>query len=113
MTENTLPSVEDRVNAGVEWLVENGPVEWWNLVDYDTLDIDDGKACVLGQVFAAEADITGHFNGWEWFIMRPEATARETVFKGFTPHFIHPRDAELLRDEWINRIEKIRAEVSA
>lgn len=108
----TIASVEDRVAAGVDWLNANGPAEWWDRINYDTLDIDDGQVCVLGQVFASEATETGSYNGWEYAILHG-GIANITVKYGFTPYFIRAVDAPELRDEWINRIEGIRAEVAA
>jgi hypothetical protein len=59
-----MDSIEGRVAAGVEFLNDNGPAEWWDRVDVFTLDVEKGDHCVLGQVFAAHADETGSPDGY-------------------------------------------------
>ena len=44
----------DRAATGAKWLDEVKP-GWAALIDKDTLDILDARRCILGQVFAAEA----------------------------------------------------------
>lgn len=54
----------ERVANGVAWLDENGPDDWRNLIDLTTLDISDSGFCVLGQVYAPEADKAGVRDGY-------------------------------------------------
>ena len=44
-------STKSRIEKGIEWLDENGPREWWCLVNLNTLDMRDGDYCILGQVY--------------------------------------------------------------
>ena len=43
------------VAAGIAWLDREGPANWREMIDLDTLDIDLPKDCVLGQVFRSYA----------------------------------------------------------
>lgn len=45
-------SIAERVANGVEWLDENMPL-WANIVHTESLDLQDGCNCVLGQLFGA------------------------------------------------------------
>lgn len=49
------PAIRERVERGAAWLDETKP-GWRSLIDQFTLDLDDAEYCVLGQVFANDAD---------------------------------------------------------
>lgn len=63
MSENTTPDNETpltpdfrkRIERGAAWLDRVKP-GWRDLIDLDTLNLADAESCVLGQVFADEAD---------------------------------------------------------
>lgn len=47
--------VLERVKRGMAWLEEKHGPDWVDHIDMKTLDLESGAACVLGQVYAAEA----------------------------------------------------------
>lgn len=49
------PTTRERVERGAAWLNRTKP-GWRDLIDLDTLNLAYGDSCVLGQVFADEAD---------------------------------------------------------
>lgn len=109
MDENNEPDFFDIVVArGVGWLDENAPAQWWDRIDYDTLDVSDGHTCVLGQVFAAEADTAGIAAGYIYALREFDDIAE--IAMGFCGG---DSDYYFLREAWIDAIENRRAEVSA
>lgn len=60
----TAQQAEEIVAAGGKWLDAHGPVDWWDRVDLDRLDIALSDDCVLGQAFRDRA--TGGENGYTW-----------------------------------------------
>lgn len=52
----TDEEINNRVNAGIEWLNDNGPDNWRELINLDTLNVDEPDLCILGQVFADKAN---------------------------------------------------------
>lgn len=102
-----------RVANGVDWLDENGPAEWWDLIDYGRLNITDGKACVLGQVFADAASEVGMTSGYMYAGMpafsggHPNANG-DTQRHGFCALDKHD-DALALREEWFTAIQERKA----
>jgi hypothetical protein len=77
-------SVEQRASNGFEFLNLRGPDNWRERIDVDRLDIDHGYFCVLGQVYADEAD---DGDGYEYALAELDfdrfGTAEEVVFFGF------------------------------
>jgi len=59
--ENWDPA--ESVARGVALLDETVP-GWRDRIDLDTLDVESTSACVLGQVFAADAEHDGWYGGW-------------------------------------------------
>lgn len=108
---NVLVCLETRVMAGVAWLDENGPAEWWDRVDLFTLNIDSPFDCVLGQVFAADADTVGYSTGYIYAVR----TFPEMLDAGPRFGFIglsHIADEELTK-VWLRVIHARREEVNA
>lgn len=103
------PGPEIAVLNGIDWLNDNGPAEWWDLVDLFQLNLDDGWDCVLGQVFAAKADETGIICGYNYVLWTFPEVANDPIRKGFCP----VDDPRPLENEWRAAIEKIRTEVAA
>lgn len=115
-----MPLIENEAVAdGVDWLNENGPAEWWDRIDLGTLALMDSSRCVLGQVFAAEADTIGVQDGYvftQTFFTEHGGLAgrHEPVMEwgqwvtecGFIP-------GRATRDEWADAIRQIRVEVNA
>lgn len=44
-------SIEEAVANGVRWMNENLGEDWPDFIDRETLDLNDGSACILGQTF--------------------------------------------------------------
>lgn len=42
---------QSALKAAFAVLDEKGPSGWWNLIDLDTLDMNSGQKCVLGQLY--------------------------------------------------------------
>lgn len=108
-------ALQDRVSRGVEWLDENAPAGWWDLIDYGLLDISDGNVCILGQVFAAKADETGMAGG---YIYAESTFSRGTYGERNLPVIAlgfcgSDFEYEKLRLLWIDAVENRRAEVNA
>jgi hypothetical protein len=110
-------SVDERVANGVEWLDENGPAEWWDRIDTETLDINDGNDCVLGQVFAAEANEHGIGSGYgyvavfnkdEWGMHQPQRFGFCSISDSDDY-----KDCRRLADMWTAAVEDRRALVNA
>lgn len=57
------PTPAYRVNRGAQWLDSVKP-GWWELIDIDSLNLWSTSDCVLGQVFASEADQRGVTDGY-------------------------------------------------
>jgi hypothetical protein len=57
------PISRERVTRGAAWLDKVAP-GWERKLDLSILDIEDGAACVCGQVFMAEA--VHHINGYAY-----------------------------------------------
>ncbi len=102
-------TLEDAVANGVEFLNNSGPAEWWDRVDYDRLDPQDGSECVLGQVFSADAAVTGYYSGYD--LIAEQMNAAWLHSRGFLG--MDEEEVNELREEWINAIENIRVEVNA
>lgn len=49
--------VLERVKRGVEWLEEKHGPDWVDHIDLKTLDLANGDACILGQVFSGKASL--------------------------------------------------------
>jgi hypothetical protein len=119
---NFNPDPSERAYAGMEWLDENGPAEWWDRVDLDTLDISNGYTCVLGHVFAAEADAAGlscgyfyaTFGSWN---AEPMIPSDQVMGLGFCTtmeeNVLAEDDLHPLEDAWASLITKRRTEVNA
>jgi hypothetical protein len=58
-----LSDVPGRVTAGAAWLDRVKP-GWATLVNPDAIDLDSPHDCILGQVFAPEAEANGWSSGW-------------------------------------------------
>lgn len=108
-------NTQERVTRGVDWLDENGPADWWDRVDTEILDISDGMVCILGQVFAADANEIGVCSGYlyvldghcpavpgDWFDTQPYGFCG----LGFEPN-------EVLTSAWVEVIDARKALVSA
>lgn len=63
-----MATIAERVQAGVEFLNEKMP-GWEKKINLDTLDLADGRHCILGQIFAAYAKTgrSGYNYGCEYF----------------------------------------------
>lgn len=81
------------IGRGIGWLNQNGPADWWDRIDLETLDISDPSKCVLGQIFAAEADQAGMNTGYLF---------TQTFFSGHGGllRWSERRDMMLDDDEW-------------
>jgi hypothetical protein len=120
---NFNPDPSERAYAGMEWLDENGPAEWWDRVDLDTLDISDGNTCVLGHVFAAEAAEVGLTCGYFYATVgswnaEPMIPSDQVIELGFCTtmeenHIADEEDLHPLEDAWTFLINKRRIEVNA
>lgn len=104
-------SIEDRVSAGIDWLNEHGPAEWWDRID-QPINILDGSVCVLGQVFAAKADETGMVDGYSYVINEYTEIWNAPASFGFCDNGVLT-DTLQLEAEWAKAINKIRTEVTA
>jgi hypothetical protein len=103
---------EERVAAGTAWLDDHAPAEWWDRIDLITLDISDGDRCVLGQVFAADADQLGFINGYiaaEYLFPH----IRSGTWQGPRGFCAGDDEYPFLNVAWMLAIEKRRAEVYA
>lgn len=107
------------VASGVDWLNENGPAEWWDRIDLETLSLSDSRRCILGQVYAPDADTIGVQDGYVF---------TQTLF---TEHGGLPADNDpaehwaqwitecgfitgrATREEWADAIRQLRVEVNA
>lgn len=103
---------EERVEAGAAWLDENAPAEWWDRVDTENIYMMDGASCILGQVFAGEADLAGITCGYLYVVdfgrKGEECTEGSwAIDHGFVP------TSGLGSDHWRAFIERRRAEVAA
>lgn len=104
-----MSDLDTAVSRGIDFLNENGPAEWWNRIDLETLDLSDGDTCVLGQVFQADADMTGYSNGYIFAVYNYEDVIENNPVRfGFCA--IHYGE---INGVWTREIEKIRAEVAA
>lgn len=111
-----MTDFEIRVNAGIEWLNEHGPTEWWDLIDLTTLDLNSPARCVLGQVFAADCDTYGYNNGYEYIFnkyVNDDGDLRMVDFWHLGFSDVTPRDYELLTEQWARDIESLQMLVSA
>lgn len=50
-TPEVTEAADEAVCKGITWLDQNGPSNWRELINLNTLDIDSPSACILGQVF--------------------------------------------------------------
>ncbi|MET9119887.1 hypothetical protein [Streptomyces sp. NPDC004528] len=76
-------SVEQRASNGFELMNLCGPKGWRERVDRDALDIDHGYFCVLGQVYAEEADGEGYEHALTELDFDHAGTADDLIFYGF------------------------------
>ena len=102
------PGTDIAVMNGINFLNEHGPVEWWNRIDYDTLDMDTGFTCILGQDFEADAQMTGFTCGYFYAQHTWPELAADPIRHGFCAV-----DGVELRSEWIRSVENIREEIAA
>lgn len=109
--------IEDRVSAGIDWLNENGPAGWWDRIDFDTLNLEDGDECVLGQVFAAAAAEAGSVNGYAYVV---DHVFRADGINLWAGDMTGPlgfltiwTEGAALTNAWISAIDKIQVEVYA
>jgi hypothetical protein len=80
--------VLERVKQGIAVLEEVHGPGWEDKIDLATLDLKDGAACVLGQVYAEKADASGgrYSNGFHYAIeLAPGCVSSKTGFVAFTP----------------------------
>jgi len=49
----------DRVKRGLKWLEETHGPGWEDKIDMETLDLQNGDKCVLGQLYSEEAKSRG------------------------------------------------------
>ncbi len=99
---------ETHVQRGAQWLDERVP-DWETRIDLETLNIDDGTVCVLGQVFAADADQCGYISGYHFITKfvysdHGEISPDEGQSYGFcassTLHTTDVADGYRLTNEW-------------
>lgn len=60
----TAEQAAEIVAAGGKWLDVHGPVDWWDRLDLDRLDIKISDDCVLGQLFRGRSSIDE--TGYAW-----------------------------------------------
>jgi len=65
-TPEMIVAADEAVATGIQWLNQNAPENWRELVDLDKLDIDDPEDCILGQVFADKANNFDYVREVSW-----------------------------------------------
>ncbi|MEU0214990.1 hypothetical protein ABZ281_07625 [Streptomyces sp. NPDC006265] len=76
-------SVEQRASNGFEFLSLRGPEGWRERINRDLLDIDHGYFCVLGQVYAEEAEGEGYEYALGELAFGVKGGVEDLVFFGF------------------------------
>lgn len=101
-----LLDIDERVRAGAAWLDANGPEGWAGKVDLPELDILNTRKCVLGQLYAEEAD--GEPGYWHVLdnMLPNYAMSREMGFSGTLC------DMPLLTEAWRRFILARREELA-
>jgi hypothetical protein len=103
-----LDTVIEHVEAGMAWLDHFGPEEWWERINLRALDLDKATDCVLGQVFAPEADLHGITNGYVYAVLfkeyfrRQETKGDDVWHYGFLGYLAD--ESEMLTSVWIDRV---------
>lgn len=103
MTSKTIPTIADRVAAGIKLLDKKGPADWRSRVKTETLDILCGDNCILGQIYAVPPP-PEHTNG---FGVGQETLGIDLcdVWKyGFIPSPSITEDNAALIAEWTRRL---------
>lgn len=106
-----MTDVEERVEAGAEWLDEHAP-GWEHKLSFQELKMESPCSCVLGQVFFQEALAAGILNS-EWhdqdLVTKPAgfhyAGKRVGLCNseelGFDAMGGEPEEYDELRDAWL------------
>lgn len=105
-------SIPERVSAGLDWLTDNAPADWWDRIDLESLSIADGENCILGQVFAPDAAETGYFSGYAYAV-NTFPIWDDLEHLGFCSSYTVWDEYQFLSDEWLEAITKLKMEVSA
>ena len=105
----TNKTYAERVASGVEFLHISGPAEWWDRVDVENIDMTAGDSCILGQVFAPEAEVAGYYTGYDFIAENVSGTWE--IENGFLA--LSSSGYNNLAKEWADAIVEIRAMVSA
>lgn len=78
--------VLERVKNGIAFLEKQHGPDWVNLIDLSTLRLDDGSACVLGQVYEDHSEYSDDWTGYGYAIQtfKELQSFPERVAHGFT-----------------------------
>jgi len=99
-----METAEERVAAGAEWLDAAKP-EWPTLVNRETLDLASCGNCILGQVFAEEAEAQGYGDG---YTMHLDIIGWDhlgiVADRGFAG--VNPEDYVLLHTAWLAELNR-------
>jgi hypothetical protein len=108
-------TIQERVAKGIAYLDEFGPEDWFSRIDLSQLDIADPKWCVLGQVFACDADeynTTGYWAHQDTFDENTNDGCPKCHGFDFGYDYCdevdehHYASGEGLRDEWITQLKE-------
>ena len=99
-------SIAVRVSRGIAWLDAEQP-GWERSIDLTELDVSSCTACVLGQVFAREADDEG-WSGFEYALDVYESGEKLSYAHhyGFANGKVRGDDFDELTAEWVRRIKE-------
>jgi hypothetical protein len=100
-------TITERVAKGAAFLDESEP-SWWQVIDLDALDMEQGCNCVLGQLHPSNTDEELHYLGALFQFGLPHGPDSDAdISLGFFTE--DPLEWAPLTEAWRNLIEERRA----